>query len=48
MTAAAAANVPLGTYPGTLDSTLLQRVATLMKGGGLATPSDVSSLVFSS
>ena len=29
-------------------TTPLQRIATLMKSGGLATPSDVSSLVFSS
>jgi NitT/TauT family transport system substrate-binding protein len=48
MTAAAAATVPLGTYPGTLTTTALQSIATLMKGGGLSTPSDVSSLVLSS
>ena len=47
MTAQAAATVPLGTYPATLDPTLLQRVATLMTGGGLKAPSDVSSLVLS-
>jgi len=47
MTAKAAATVPLGTYPATIDASLLQRVATLMKGGGLAAPSDVSSLVLS-
>lgn len=47
ITAQAAASVPLGTYPTTLDTTLLQRVATLMKSGGLATPSDVASLVLS-
>src|SRR5579862_3344032 len=48
ITAAAAASVPLGTYPETLTTTPLQRIATLMKGGGLATPSDLSSLVLSS
>jgi len=47
MTAKAAATVPLGTYPGTLDASLLQRVATLMTGGGLKAPSNVSSLVLS-
>jgi NitT/TauT family transport system substrate-binding protein len=47
MTAAAAASVPLGIYPSTLTAASLQRIATLMKGGGLATPSNVSSLVFS-
>jgi len=47
MTAKAAATVPLGTYPATIDASLLQRVATLMTGGGLAAPSDVSSLVLS-
>jgi NitT/TauT family transport system substrate-binding protein len=45
MTAAAAAKVPLGTYPSTLDATTLQRIATLMKSGGLTAPSDVSSLL---
>jgi NitT/TauT family transport system substrate-binding protein len=48
LTAAAAASIPLGTYPSTLDAALLQRVATLMKSGGLATPANVSSLVLSS
>ena len=48
ITAAAAASVPLGTYPETLTTTPLQRIATLMKGGGLSTPSDLSSLVLSS
>ena len=47
LTPAAAASVPLGDYPATIDSALLQRVATLMKSGGLATPSNVSSLVLS-
>ena len=47
MTAKAAATVPLGMYPTALTSAPLQRIATLMKGGGLATPSDVSSLLFS-
>jgi len=48
ITAAAAASVPLGTYPETLTTTPLQRIATLMKGGGLSTPADLSSLVLSS
>jgi NitT/TauT family transport system substrate-binding protein len=47
MTAKAAATVPLGTYPSTLTTAPLQRIATLMKSGGLAAPSDVSSLLFS-
>jgi len=47
MTAAAAATVPLGTYPSTLTTTPLQRIATLMKGGGLSAPSDLSPLLFS-
>jgi NitT/TauT family transport system substrate-binding protein len=45
ITAAAAASVPLGTYPGTLSTSPLQRIATLMTSGGLTAPSDVSSLV---
>src|SRR5579875_761196 len=45
ITAQAAASLPLGTYPDTLTTALLQRVATLMKSGGLATPSDVTSLL---
>ncbi len=47
MTAKAAATVPLGTYPSTLTAAALQRIATMMKSGGLAAPSDVSSLLFS-
>lgn len=47
MTAQAAATVPLGTYPATIDASLLQRVVTLMTGGGLKAPSDMSSLVLS-
>jgi NitT/TauT family transport system substrate-binding protein len=47
MTAKAAATVPLGTYPSTLTAAPLQRIATMMKSGGLAAPSDVSSLLFS-
>lgn len=47
MTAKAAATVPLGTYPSTLTTAPLQRIATLMKAGGLATPSNVASLLFS-
>lgn len=45
MTAQAAATVPLGTYPASIDASLLQRVATLMTGGGLKAPSDISSLL---
>lgn len=45
ITAKAAATVPLGTFPAALDASLLQRVATLMKSGGLAAPSGVSSLL---
>ncbi|MGH3249245.1 MAG: ABC transporter substrate-binding protein [Trebonia sp.] len=45
LTAKAAATVPLGTYPATLTTASLQRIATLMTGGGLKAPSDVSSLV---
>ncbi len=46
LTAKAAAGMPLGTYPATLATAPMQRVATLMKGGGLATPSDVASMLF--
>jgi NitT/TauT family transport system substrate-binding protein len=45
ITAKAAANMPLGTFPTTLTTDTLQRVATLMKGGGLAAPSDVTSML---
>jgi NitT/TauT family transport system substrate-binding protein len=45
ITAKAAATLPLGTYPATLTTDPLQRVATLMKGGGLSTPPSVSSLL---
>jgi NitT/TauT family transport system substrate-binding protein len=45
ITATAAASMPLGSYPSTLTAALVQRVATLMRGGGLATPSDVASLL---
>jgi NitT/TauT family transport system substrate-binding protein len=45
LTAAAAATVPLGTYPSSLSAATLQRIATLMKEGGLATPSDVAALL---
>ena len=48
MTAAAAAKVPLGMYPGSLTTSSLQTIATLMKSGGLTAPSDVSSLILSS
>ena len=45
ITAKAAANMPLGTFPTTLTTDTLQRIATLMKGGGLAAPSDVTSML---
>lgn len=47
LTAQAAATVPLGMYPSTLTTTPLQRIATLMKGSGLATPSNLSALLLS-
>lgn len=47
ITAKAAATMPLGTFPSSLTTASLQRIATLMKGGGLATPSSVASLAFS-
>jgi len=47
ITATAAASMPLGSYPDVLTASALQRVATLMHSGGLATPSDVTSLLFS-
>jgi NitT/TauT family transport system substrate-binding protein len=46
ITAKAAAVMPLPTYPDTLTTAPLQRIATLMRAGGLATPSDVASLLF--
>jgi hypothetical protein len=45
LTSAAAATVPLGSYPSVLTTTALQSIATLMKSGGLTAPSDVSSLI---
>jgi NitT/TauT family transport system substrate-binding protein len=47
ITATAAATVPLGVYPSTLTAAPLQRIAALMKAGGLATPSNLSSLLLS-
>jgi NitT/TauT family transport system substrate-binding protein len=47
ISATAAAGMPLGSYPATLTVASMQRVATLMHGGGLATPSNVASLLFS-
>jgi NitT/TauT family transport system substrate-binding protein len=47
ITATAAAGMPLGSYPDTLTAASVQRVATLMRSGGLATPSNVASLLFS-
>ncbi len=46
ITAKAAASMPLTSYPDTLTTAPLQRIATLMHAGGLATPSDVASLLF--
>jgi NitT/TauT family transport system substrate-binding protein len=45
ITPAAAATVPLGVYPSTLTTSPLQRIAALMKAGGLATPSNLSALL---
>ena len=47
ISAKAAANMPLGTFPSTLSAATLQRIATLMQGGGLATPADVASMLLS-
>jgi NitT/TauT family transport system substrate-binding protein len=46
ITTKAAANMPLSSFPDTLTAAPLQRVATLMRAGGLTTPSDVASLLF--
>jgi NitT/TauT family transport system substrate-binding protein len=46
ITAKAAASMPLGSFPGTLTTAPMQRIATLMRGGGLAAPSDVASMLF--
>jgi NitT/TauT family transport system substrate-binding protein len=46
ITAKAAASMPLSSFPDALTAAPLQRVATLMRAGGLATPSDVTSLLF--
>jgi NitT/TauT family transport system substrate-binding protein len=43
----AASHVTLGTFPSTLDPSVLQQILTLMKSGGLSTGSlDASSLLF--
>jgi NitT/TauT family transport system substrate-binding protein len=47
ITATAAASMPLGSYPEALTASSVQRVATLMRSGGLATPSNAASLLFS-
>ena len=47
ITAKAAANLPLTTYPTTLSTADLQRIATLMHSGGLDAPSNVTSMLFS-
>jgi NitT/TauT family transport system substrate-binding protein len=46
ITAKEAAALPLTSYPTTLTAAPMQRVATLMRGGGLATPSDVAAMLF--
>jgi NitT/TauT family transport system substrate-binding protein len=46
ITAKAAAVMPRTSYPDSLTTAPLQRIATLMRAGGLATPSDVASLLF--
>lgn len=47
ISAAAAAKLPAGTYPSTLDATSLGRVTSLMQSGGLLTGSlDVNSMLF--
>jgi len=46
ITAKAAAVMPLTSYPDSLTTAPLQRIATLMHAGGLATPSNVASLLF--
>jgi NitT/TauT family transport system substrate-binding protein len=46
ITAKEAATLPLTSYPTTLTAAPMQRVATLMHGGGLATPSDVAAMLF--
>jgi len=47
VSAAAAAKLPSGTYPSTLDAGSLGRVTSLMRSGGLLTSSlDVSSMLF--
>jgi hypothetical protein len=47
ITASAAANLPLTSYPTTLSAASMQRAVTLMRGRGLATPSDVTAMLFS-
>ena len=46
ITTKAAASMPLSSFPSTLTTAPMQRVATLMKSGGLATPSNVAALLF--
>jgi NitT/TauT family transport system substrate-binding protein len=45
ITAKAAASLPLSSFPATLTTDTVQRVATMMHDAGLATPSDVASLL---
>lgn len=45
ITAKAAASLPLSSFPSTLTAAPMQQVTTLMQGGGLATPSNVGSLL---
>jgi NitT/TauT family transport system substrate-binding protein len=46
ITAKAAAGLPLASFPATLTTAAVQRVATMMSAAGLATPADVASLLF--
>jgi NitT/TauT family transport system substrate-binding protein len=46
ITANEAAALPLTSYPTALSAASMQRVAALMRGGGLATPSNVTTMLF--
>jgi NitT/TauT family transport system substrate-binding protein len=46
ITANEAATLPLTSYPTALSAASMQRVAALMRGGGLATPSNVTTMLF--
>jgi NitT/TauT family transport system substrate-binding protein len=47
ITAKAATAMPLSSFPATLTPALLQRIATMMQSGGLATPSSTAALLLS-